>query len=219
MSGYPLKKLPLKYEEMRTLYMDSLAELNESTQIVEFVSVIARLACKKGIVPDPNGPNPDRHAYYHLDHQDAATFLDIMWDLIIEGVIRPGIGKDGGNADLPFFHVTEYGKEQIRHGRNSPHDPDGFIAHLQTITGLDPIIVTYVNEALRTFRIGCLLSSAVMLGCASEKSADAPDRGVHQGSCSHEGNGPQEKDRRQIHQNPVRRVQQDAARAPEFLAQ
>jgi len=30
--------------------------------------------------------------------------------------------------------------------------------------------VMYLNEALHTFRIGCLLSSTVCLGCASEKA-------------------------------------------------
>lgn len=35
---------------------------------------------------------------------------------------------------------------------------------------MDPIIVVYLAESLHTFRIGCLLSSTIALGCASEKA-------------------------------------------------
>ena len=35
---------------------------------------------------------------------------------------------------------------------------------------LDLIIITYLNESLHTFRIGCLLSSTIALGCAAEKA-------------------------------------------------
>jgi hypothetical protein len=38
------------------------------------------------------------------------------------------------------------------------------------VPDLDQIILTYLNESLRTFRIGCLLSSTICLGCASEKA-------------------------------------------------
>jgi len=32
------------------------------------------------------------------------------------------------------------------------------------------VILTYLEESLRTFRIGCLLSSTTTIGCASEKA-------------------------------------------------
>jgi len=72
---------------------------------------------------------------------------------------------------LPFYHVTEYGKSAIANGPQSPYDPDGYLNRLKaTIPNLDPVILTYLNESLHTFRIGCLLSSSVTLGCASEKA-------------------------------------------------
>lgn len=166
----PLKKVPLSYEETRTLVIEALGTLRENVQTGEFNSDIARLACQKGVVPDPNGPEPSRHAAYFLDNGDVPIVQDIFWDLLIEGIVRPGLGDNTGNGNLPFFHLTGYGKEQVAHGKNSPHDPDGYLKSIQSIAGIDPIIITYVNEGLHTFRIGCMLSSAVMLGCASERT-------------------------------------------------
>ena len=84
--------------------------------------------------------------------------------------MRPGL-FDGTNNDLPWFHVTEYGKAVLNGLPQTPYDPDNYLKRLQAdIQSLDPIIVTYLTEALHTFRIGCLLSSTVMLGCASEKA-------------------------------------------------
>ncbi len=168
----PMKELPLSYEQLRSLMFEALGRLSEEiTQIDGLNKLLGKLACEKNLVPDPNGPDPGRHSAYFMDKHDVARAQDIFWDLIIEGIIRPGLGKDGGNSDLPFFHVTEYGQEQIKHGTGSPHDPDGYLARLRTsVPILDPVILTCMNECLRTFRIGSLLSSAVMLGCASEKA-------------------------------------------------
>lgn len=167
----PMKQLPVSYEQLRSLMLEALGRLEHPAQIDGLNKLLGRLACEKNLVPDPNGPDPGRNAMYFLDQHDVARAQDIFWDFIIEGVIRPGLGQGSGNSDLPFFHVTDYGKEQIRHGTGSPHDPDGYLARLRAdLPALDPVIMTCMNECLRTFRIGCLLSSAVMLGCASEKA-------------------------------------------------
>jgi hypothetical protein len=166
-----MKQLPLSYEQLRSLMLEALGKLEQPSQIDGLNRLLGRLACEKNLVPDPNGPDPNRNAMYFLDQHDVALAQDIFWDLIIEGVIRPGLGQDSGNSNLPHFHVTDYGKEQIKHGTGSPHDPDGYLSRLQTdVPTLHPVIMTFMNECLRTFRIGCLLSSAVMLGCASEKA-------------------------------------------------
>ena len=67
--------------------------------------------------------------------------------------------------------MTEFGREKIKDGPASPYDPDGYLKRLAaTIPDLDEVILTYLEENLRTFRIGCLLSSTTTLGCASEKA-------------------------------------------------
>jgi hypothetical protein len=87
-----------------------------------------------------------------------------------QGIIRPGL-NDGINNQLSHYHVTEFGKEKLKGGAASPYDPDGFLKRLQKeVPSLDPIILVYLAESLHTFRIGCLLSSTIALGCASEKA-------------------------------------------------
>lgn len=168
---YPMDQLPLSHEELRSLFIEALAVLEGPSEIVEFRHLLGKVACRKGIVPDPNGPSPNHDARYILNRNDVARIQDVLWDLIIEGVVRPGLGDSNGNSDLPFFHVTEYGAVHIKNGTGSPHDPDGYFRRLKSdIQSIDPVITTYLNECLHSFRIGCLLSSAVMLGCASEKA-------------------------------------------------
>ena len=75
----------------------------------------------------------------------------------------------GASPNLPCFHITERGRELLTHGSMSPYDPDGYLKRLDAnVPGLDPLIQTYVVESLRTLKIGCLLSSTITLGCASE---------------------------------------------------
>lgn len=52
-----------------------------------------------------------------LGPQDFAKVLSIMWDLIIEGIVRPGV-NDGLNNDPPFFHVTEWGRSTFHRDRH-----------------------------------------------------------------------------------------------------
>lgn len=91
----------------------------------------------------------------------------IVWDLIIEGVLRPG-AANSEPFDLPYIHVTEHGKQVITEGV-TPYDPSGYMNELKSrIPAIDPIIEKYIAEAAETLRRNCLLSSTVTLGCASE---------------------------------------------------
>lgn len=93
---------------------------------------------------------------------------DIVWDLIIEGVIRPGRGDD--KYDPKDLHVTPYGTEVLA-GTTTPYDPDGYLkAIADAVPAVDAIIVTYVGESARTLRANCPLSSTITLGCASERA-------------------------------------------------
>src|SRR5262249_39017414 len=98
-----------------------------------------------------------------------AVVSNIVWDLIVEGALRPGVG-DGDHEGFPFIHVTEFGKERIADPA-SPLDPDGYMKGLLAkVPNADPTIVDYIGESQRTFRIDCRLASTITLGCASEKA-------------------------------------------------
>jgi hypothetical protein len=124
------------------------------------------------IVPDPEGRSGIvalRGGGVYLTDKDYARVVSIVWDLIIEGVIRPG-RADGGDAQLPSFYVTDFGRERIKDAR-TPYDPDGYLRAIRADDpDVDGVILTYLAESLHTFRIGSLLSSTITLGCASEKA-------------------------------------------------
>lgn len=92
----------------------------------------------------------------------------IVWDLIIEGVLRPGNGQQ--EFELPFIQVTNHGEKALQ-GTINPYDPAGYLQILKDeIPEIDRIIEMYITEAAETLRRNCLLSSTVTLGCASEKA-------------------------------------------------
>jgi hypothetical protein len=172
-----LDRLPLGREALRSVVMGQLLTITGGSgsesgcgQFNDIAVAVAKDAVANRLVPDPNGPNPSRHDSYILADGDRSRVQDVFWDLIIEGVIRPGLG-DEGNAELPFFHVTDQGRLALSAAGPSPYDPDGYLRRLkETIPKIDAVILTYLEESLHTFRIGCLLSSTVTLGCASEKT-------------------------------------------------
>lgn len=174
-----LANLTLSYEQLRSLLIEWLSQAGGG-QLNNLRTAIASLAIKQGHVADPSaqrhgafGMQPISYSGYGstlLSGKDYGRVQSIIWDLIIEGVVRPGL-NDGSNNDLPFFHVTDFGKQRLKDGPKSPYDPDGYLKRLKDeVPDLDPIIVIYLNESLHTFRIGCLLSSTISLGCTSEKA-------------------------------------------------
>jgi hypothetical protein len=104
--------------------------------------------------------------------QLAQHTLEVFWQLAIEGVLAPGFGSS--NANLPWFHVTAYGRHVIEAELEyRPHDPTGYLQRLQQrIVSPDPTVVAYVEESLRTFLSGNLVASTVMLGVAAERVFD-----------------------------------------------
>lgn len=160
--------LELNNEELRSLVLDTLRD-NKKTQIVSFNNSVANNALAKGLLKKDTR-NIYSNGNVHLEKNDIARVQNILWDLIIEGIIRPGLA-DGNNNDLPFFHVTEKGESILSSETVTPYDPDSYIKQLsKDIDNIDDIVIKYLEESLNTFRIGCYLSSTIALGCASEKA-------------------------------------------------
>ncbi len=165
------KNLPISYEEMRGLVVDVLPAMG-SGQLGGLYTAVATRARDRGLAANAVQPGALQFVSSssgNLSRHDSARVQNILWDLLIEGIVRPGL-NDGMNNDLPFFHVTDFGKQNLSGAAASPYDPDGYLKRLSnSVPALDPIIITYLVESLHTFRIGCLLSSTITLGCASEK--------------------------------------------------
>jgi len=156
-------KLPITYEQMRSLVIEALPSSGDLGNLSELV---AGLAVKRGFTDNPETER-QRHTVglrhvntgflvgsVSLCGLDNARVQDIFWDLVIEGIVRPGL-NDGANYKLPCFHVSEYGQSVLKNEPRSPYDPDGYLKRIGQITPkVDEVIVTYLTESLRTFRIG-----------------------------------------------------------------
>ncbi|HEY7330955.1 MAG TPA: hypothetical protein VH592_25180 [Gemmataceae bacterium] len=158
------QQLALSYEQMRSLVIQYLAQPStDPRQLNDLHGGVAKLAVEQhGITPHREGDTGIIELMYgsgvRLTDKDIGRVVSIIWDLIIEGVVRPG-NENGGDGQLPFFYVTEFGKEKIKNAM-TPYDPDGYLRGVRRdISGVDDVIMTYLAEALHTFRIGSLLSS------------------------------------------------------------
>lgn len=129
---------------------------------------VAELAKKRGLEYQEgmSAWHDNRHNPVSIHENLRQPIWDIAWDLIIEGILRPGDRYQG--FALPRIHVTEFGKEALK-GAITPYDPEGYLRHLiEKVPTADEVIVRYVSESAATLRQNCLLSSTVMLGGASE---------------------------------------------------
>jgi hypothetical protein len=160
-------KLDTSYEQTRALVIEGLKS-SSSGQITSLYPNVANLAVRKGIVENPAGENFSNPTY-HLPVKYKTWIEDILWDLITEGLVRPGLG-DGLNLGLPWYHVSEYGKTVLTNQSPQPYDPDGYLNEVRAIPNINEVILSYLEESLKAFRIHCHLSSVITLGCASEKA-------------------------------------------------
>lgn len=120
---------------------------------------------------ESKGVNPDE------DVNDWTTIQQIIHELYVEGIInpaqkmRPHTTGTTNWLKFPFFHVTAYGEKVLENTEYQPHDQNGYLQKIKAeISTIDPVIIRYLEECLSCFRRNLLLSSAVMLGCASEKA-------------------------------------------------
>ena len=104
-----------------------------------------------------------------LERGEKAIVSEIIWSLIVEGILSPG--SDDSNLNLPFLHVTEYGQACLKENRFVPHDPDGFIAEFRkACPSVDAVIEQYLTEALQCYLRSLHKAAAIMLGAASEQA-------------------------------------------------
>jgi hypothetical protein len=142
---------------LQTLIFEQLRQ-TPATTTNALRRTIPRLANGRGLITDEA----------HFTEDDHERVREIVWSLIIQGVLVPG--SDSNNPSLPHIKVTGYGKQVLAAGSVVPHDPDGYLENLRTsVANIDAVILLYVREALSTFRTANYLPSAVMLGVAAEK--------------------------------------------------
>jgi hypothetical protein len=107
-------------------------------------------------------------ATYDLDAQDREIFLEVFWDFFRQGIIT--LGLNDSNREFPFFRVSQLGRHIAE--TESPyffHDVSSYEQAIRAeIPGINHVTLLYLKEAMQAFRSGCILSSTVMLGVATE---------------------------------------------------
>ena len=92
----------------------------------------------------------------------------IYVELLAQGVIAPGFDTD--NINLPWFHITEYGKTVLDSVPANPYFPPRYLSHLRAqLPTADDTVLAYLSEALDTFARGNQIPATVMVGIAAER--------------------------------------------------
>ena len=104
-----------------------------------------------------------------LNENNRPYFLEVIHNLLNEGVIMWGNASDRDTTTYPYFSITSYGKKVLEAGEIIPHDPDNYLTHLKkTIPNLDPLVLMYIEESVQCFLRNNQIASSVMLGVAAE---------------------------------------------------
>lgn len=101
-----------------------------------------------------------------LSGNGEQAVLAAFQDLFRSGLLA--WGWDLANPEPPWFHITDRGRETLKHWSRDPSNPDGYLAYLDA-GKLDPIARSYIEEAIATYSAGCFKAAAVMVGGAAER--------------------------------------------------
>ncbi len=103
----------------------------------------------------------------NFSKRDILKLFEEFSFLLNQEILSPG-AYGGYGANLPYFHVTDYGRECLEKRDILPHDADGYLKKINTITGIDEWVTFYIQESLQCFNANCLQASIIMLGLAGE---------------------------------------------------
>jgi hypothetical protein len=64
---------------------------------------------------------------------------EVFWQFVVEGILAPGM--DSSNLQLPWFHITKYGRDVLASSEPPPYDPTGYLARVRERTASpDPTV-------------------------------------------------------------------------------
>lgn len=123
--------------------------------VLDATGVISYVASQLNI-NDTTDPNRDKQR----------LLLTIWNDLFREGLVA--WGADIAHMNPPHCHLTNRGRELLNNISRDPRNPRGYMTNLDSLTTIDPIARSYIEESLKTFQSQCWKATAVMVGCAAE---------------------------------------------------
>lgn len=167
------------YEEIRNVVIDILAGREkgsyEPTQYANLLHSVSDVFERRDSLTSPQDRTRSirvSSGSANLDREDREIFLEVFWDLFRQGIIT--IGLNDSNREFPFFRVSSHGKRILDNQESYFfHDVSTYEQLIRNeIPNIDNITMVYLKEAMQAFRVGCVLSSSVMLGVATEHTFD-----------------------------------------------
>lgn len=99
-----------------------------------------------------------------------ATEIERLWEafyiLLNNYILAPGMYRN--SPQLPYFHITEHGRNCIDGKDILPYDIDGYMKKLSDIEGIDEWVKFYMLEALKCYNANCYNAATAMIGLSSE---------------------------------------------------
>jgi len=161
------------YEEIRSVCLDLLAGREkvpryELSQYEHLMIGVAEVFQRREGPSKEEGPRLLGGGEAQLSRADRELFLEVFWGLFREGIIT--LGLDDANREFPFFRVSGFGRSLLEGGdAYFFHDISSYEKAIKSqVPNIDLVTLVYLKEAMQAFRSGCLLSSTVMLGVATE---------------------------------------------------
>lgn len=128
---------------------------------IEKIVEVPRMAWGCGWVNASYGANTN------LTYKEIDLFIERVHYLIYQMVISPGNARDV-STELPWIHVTEYGKKCIAEREILPYDSDGYLARIKACSQHDEWDIYYINQVLKCFNMGLYDAGIMLLGIEGE---------------------------------------------------
>jgi hypothetical protein len=101
------------------------------------------------------------------NNQEIELAILTQWhDLFRTGYLAWGFNL--ANPNPPFFHLTSQGRNALANVGRDPANPEGYLKYLYSVSELNPISRSYLEEGLNCYVSALYKSAAVMVGAASE---------------------------------------------------
>jgi hypothetical protein len=183
------------YEEIRNVVIDIVSGREKvaypSNQYAHLLAGTAEVFQRR----EGSAASPSLlHHEPQLSSNDAELLREVFWDLFRQGVIT--LGCDNANREFPWFKVSSLGRK-ILENQNVYffHDLESYTKLIRSnVPNINQVTLLYLQEAMQSFKSGCMLAATVMLGVASEHSflllvesaESSPKYGSHFGNVSKE---------------------------------
>jgi hypothetical protein len=164
----------MEYELIRQLVLEYLRHFLEKgqqgqDQVSRVLSFVGRTAYERQLWKPKEIPRNPELVGDMLTSEDIDKVKAVMWQLIILGVLVPGV-RGYANNSWPHFSITEYGKNFLESEGSAPYDPEGYLSCIaHDSPNVDDVVMLYLTESLQCFIRANYIASVVMVGVAAEK--------------------------------------------------